>query len=84
MVFSNNLLLGASGQGGAVTPFDSSLVGNSIWLEGEGTSGDAMTRTWGTESNQDRWIWATWYQPLRIIDAVGVRNNIFTSGSASN
>ena len=83
MVFNNSILLGAAGQGGAVAPFDSSLVGNSIWLEGKETSGDAMTRTWGTESNQDRWIWATWYQPLRVIDAVANRNNIFASGNAS-
>ena len=76
------LLAGASAGGGAV--FDSTLIGNSIWLEGAGTSGDAMTRTWGTESNQDRWIWATWYQPLRAIDAVSKRNNLFASGSASH
>ena len=84
MVFNNSILLGASGQGGAVAPFDSSLVGNSIWLEGKETSGDAMTRTWGTESNQDRWIWATWYQPLRVIDAESKRNNLFASGGASH
>ena len=84
MVFNNSILLGAAGQGGAAAPFDTTLIGNSIWLEGKETSGDAMTRTWGTESNQDRWIWATWYQPLRVIDAVANRNNLFASGSASN
>ena len=68
MVFNNSILLGAAGQGG-VAPFDSTLVGNSIWLEGKETSGDAMTRTWGAQSNQDRWIWATWFQPLRVADA---------------
>ena len=84
MVFNNNLLLGAGGQGGAAAPFDTTLIGNSIWLDGAGTSGDAMTRTWGSESNQDRWIWATWYSPLRVIDAVADRNNLFASGSGSN
>jgi hypothetical protein len=83
MVFNNSILLGAGGQGGAPT-FDTTLIGNSIWLDGSGTSGDAMTRTWGSESNQDRWIWATWYQPLREIDAVADRNNIFGSGTSSN
>jgi len=83
MVFNNSILLGAAGQGGAPI-FDTTLIGNSIWLDGSGTSGDAMTRTWGSESNQDRWIWATWYNPLRVIDAVADRNNLFASGSGSN
>jgi hypothetical protein len=83
MVFNNNLLLGAAGQGG-VTPFDTTLIGNSIWVDGSGTSGDAMTRTWGTESNQDRWIWATWYNPSRVIDATADRSTFFASGSVSN
>jgi hypothetical protein len=83
MVFQNNLLAGASGVTGTA-PFDTTLIGNSIWLDGSGTSGDSATDTWGSESNQDRWIWATWYQPLREIDATGDRNNIFASGTASN
>ena len=33
MVFNNNLLLGVAGQGGAAT-FDSTLIGNSVWLNG--------------------------------------------------
>ncbi len=84
MVFNNSILLGAAGQGGAAAPFDTTLIGNSIWVDGSGTSGDAMTRTWGSESNQDRWIWATWYQPLREIDATGDRITLFASGSSSN
>ena len=84
MVFQNNLLAGASGATGAQAPFDTTLIGNSIWLEGAGTSGDAMTRTWGSQSNQDRWIWATWFQPLRLADATATRSNIFASGSASH
>jgi hypothetical protein len=35
MVFSNNLLLGAGGQSTAgPTPFDPTLIGNSVWLDG--------------------------------------------------
>ena len=34
MVFNNNLLLGAGGQGGAAAPFDTTLIGNSVWLDG--------------------------------------------------
>ena len=83
MVFNNSILLGAAGQGG-VAPFDSTLIGNSIWLEGSQTSGDAMTRTWGAESNQDRWIWATWFQPLRLADAVATRSVIFAGGNSGH
>ena len=68
----------------ASTGFDSTLIGNSIWLEGAGTSGDAMTRLWGAQSNQDRWIWATWFQPLRLADATATRSVIFASGAASH
>ena len=40
MVFQNNLLAGAAGA--AVTdPFDSTLIGNSVWLDG---SADGFTK----------------------------------------
>jgi hypothetical protein len=84
MVFSNNLLFGAAAATSGAAPFDTTLIGNSIWLDGSGTSGDAATDTWGSESNQDRWILATWYQPLREIDAVADRITLFASGSSSN
>ena len=74
MVFSNNLLFGAAAAATSGVTFDTTLIGNSIWLDGSGTSGDAMTRTWGSESNQDRWIWATWYSPSRVIDSSGDTN----------
>ena len=41
MVFSNNLLLGAGGQGTGPTPFDTTLIGNSVWLDG---SADGFTK----------------------------------------
>ena len=69
---------------GGQAPFDSTLIGNSIWLEGAETSGDAMTRIWGAESNQDRWIWATWFQPLRLADAVATRSVIFAGGNSGH
>ena len=73
-------------QGGHSTAsgFDTTLIANSIWWEGSGTSGDSLTRSWGTPSNQDRWIWSTWYCPLREADSTGNRGNIFAAGSASN
>ena len=81
MVFQNNLIAGASAAGTAA--FDTTLIGNSIWLEGSGTSGDSMTRSFGTPTNSDRWIWATWYCPLREADSTGDRGAIFASGSSS-
>ena len=33
-VFSNNLLLGAGGQSTGPAPFDPTLIGNSVWLDG--------------------------------------------------
>ena len=85
MVFSNNLLFGAAAAAtSGAAAFDTTLIGNSIWLEGKETSGDAMTRTWGAQSNQDRWIWATWFHPLRVADATANRNAIFASGSGSH
>ena len=84
MVFNNSILLGAAGQGGAVAPFDTTLIGNSIWFEGERTTGDFAEGTWGTESNQDRWIFATWLHLLRAADSVSNRSAVFGSGTASN
>ena len=81
MVFSNNLLFGAAAAAtSGAAAFDTTLIGNSIWLEGAGTSGDAMTRTWGSQSNQDRWIWATWVQPLSLADATATRSKSFGTG----
>ena len=37
MVFSNNLLLGAGGQSTGPDPFDPTLIGNSVWLNGSDT-----------------------------------------------
>ena len=84
MVFNNSILLGAAGQGGAVAPFDSTLIGNSIWLEGERTTGQFAEGTWGSESNQDRWIFATWVHLLRVADATSTRSAFFGSGTAGN
>ena len=33
-VFSNNLLLGAGGQSTGPAPFDPTVIGNSVWLDG--------------------------------------------------
>ena len=72
----------AAAGGGAV--FDTTLIGNSIWLEGQDTTGDFAQGTWGTESNQDRWIFATWVHLLRVADATNTRSAFFGSGGSAN
>jgi len=73
-------------QGGhsVASGFDTTLIGNSIWLEGERTTGQFAEGTWGSESNQDRWIFATWVHLLRVADATSNRSAFFGSGTAAN
>jgi hypothetical protein len=60
MVFNNNLLLGAAGQGGGTTPFDPTLIGNSVWLEG---ASDYFSKTYaGSGNSTTEAIFAFWYQ----------------------
>ena len=81
-VFHNNMLVGASQPSGAAA-FDTTLVPKSIFFEGQGTSGDSMTRTSTTPDNRNRWLFGTWYQPLRSVDSSSDRMTIFAAGSAS-
>ena len=57
MVFNNNLLLGAGGQGGAAT-FDTTLIGNSVWLDG---SADDLDRSTSSHSSTEM-VMACWFQ----------------------
>ena len=74
-VFHNNVLLG-SAQPSGVT-FDTTLIPNSIFFDGSGTSGDSMTRTSTTPDNRNRWLFGTWYHPLRAVDFVQRKNDYF-------
>jgi hypothetical protein len=59
MVFSNNLLLGVAGQGPVgPTPFDSTLIGNSVWLDG---SADFLSAELGAKTRTKAVI-GTWIQ----------------------
>jgi len=58
-VFSNNLLLGAGGQSTGPAPFDPTLIGNSVWLDG---SADFLSKTFSSGSAQTRLVFATWVQ----------------------
>jgi len=57
MVFNNNLLLGAGGQGGATT-FDTTLIGNSVWLDG---SADNLSRSTSSHSSTEV-VMACWFK----------------------
>ena len=58
MVFNNSILLGAAGQGGAAA-FDTTLIGNSVWLDG---SADTLEKTFSSGSAQTKVVISTWVQ----------------------
>ena len=57
MVFNNSILLGAAGQGGAA-PFDSTLIGNSVWLDGSDDDFDRST----TSHSSTECVMSCWFQ----------------------
>lgn len=57
MVFNNNLLLGAGGQGGAAA-FDTTLIGNSVWLDGSADDLDRST----TSHSSTECVMSCWFQ----------------------
>jgi hypothetical protein len=58
-LFSNNLLLGAGGQSTGPDPFNPTVIGNSIWLDG---TADYLTKTFSSGSAQTRLVFSTWVQ----------------------
>jgi hypothetical protein len=53
MVFNNNLLLGAAGQGGGgATSFDPTLIGNSVWLDGSSDQLEMAKTSGGSASSK--------------------------------
>ena len=58
MVFNNNLLLGAGGQSTGPAPFDPTLIGNSVWLDG---SADFLSAELGAKTRTKAVI-GTWIQ----------------------
>jgi len=57
-VFNNNLLLGAAGQGGAAE-FDTTLIPNSVWLDG---AADSLSKTFSSGSAQTKIVISMWVQ----------------------
>ena len=71
MVFSNNLLFGAAAAStSGSTPFDPTLIPNSVWLDG---SADTLSKTFSSGSAQTKIVLSMWVQ----------RNSI-TSGAAQD
>lgn len=60
MVFNNNLLLGAAGQGGGA--FDPTLIGNSVWFNGTDSRMDSPA--FSAQSDPTCFTFATWVQIL--------------------
>jgi len=58
MVFNNSILLGASGQSTGQAPFDTTLIGNSVWLDG---SADDLDRSTTSHSSTEM-VMACWFQ----------------------
>jgi hypothetical protein len=77
MVFSNNLLFGAAAATGGVSPFDTTLIGNSIWLNG---SDNYLTKTPSSAGNRTRWTLAWWFQ----LNAVATDMTFFSANDGSN
>ena len=75
MVFNNSILLGAAGQSGTPT-FDTTLISNSVWLDG---SADGLTAPSSTFSAQDgkEFTLGTWFQ----LTELGVSGALFCAGA---
>ena len=52
MVFQNNLLAGASGATGAQAPFATTLIGNSVWLDGSSDQLEMAKTSGGSASSK--------------------------------
>ena len=79
MVFSNNLLLGGGGQSTGPSPFDTTLIGNSVWLDG---SADELTRATSSHSSTEC-VMAGWIQLQKFSGSVGMMG-LGTGSTGSN
>ena len=79
MVFNNNLLLGVAGQADA--GFDSTLIGNSVWLDGSDDDFDRST----TSHSSTEVVMACWFQLNKFSGNVGLMGlGTGTSGSTNS
>jgi hypothetical protein len=79
MVFSNNLLFGAAAAASSgATPFDTTLIGNSLWVDG---SADYLNKT-PSAGTTTRWIWSSWVQRTEFGANDSSAHTIFSAGSS--
>ena len=79
MVFSNNLLFGAAAAASSgAASFDTTLIGNSVWLDG---SADGLTKPASEFDNEDgkEFTLGTWFQ----LTEFGVAGALFCAGNGS-
>ena len=76
MVFNNSILLGVAGQADA--GFDSTLIPNSVWLDG---SSDGLTKRANEFDDEDgkEFTLGTWFQ----LTEFGVTGALFCAGNGS-
>mgnify|MGYP003634233539 CR=1 FL=1 len=58
-------------------PFDTTLIGNSVWLDG---SADYLTKTWGSAGNRTRWTLAWWFQ----LNAIATDMTFFSANDGTS
>ena len=70
--------------GKAAVTFDTTLIGNSVWLEGAEEAGDYFEGTFGTPTDSTKWVWGTWLQLCRDASTEPKRQNFFASATGSS
>ena len=62
---------------GGAAEFDSTIIGNSIWLDG---SADYLTKTWSGAGNRTRWTMSWWFR----LNATGTEMVFFSANSGTS
>ena len=80
MVFNNSILLGAAGQGG-VAPFDTTLIGNSVWLDGSSDQLEMAKTSGGSASS--KFTVSCWIKRNKFAEGTfpGIFNHFFSSNT---
>ena len=81
-LFSDNLFMGASATGGGgVTPFDPTVVGKSVWLDG---LADFLTKTFASGSAQTDVVLAAWVQRNKLGTVQDIFSTLGPTATRSN
>jgi len=81
MVFNNNLLLGAGGQSTGPAPFDPTLIGNSVWLDGSSDQLEMAKTSGGSASS--KFTVSCWIQRNEFSEGTfaGIFGHFFSSSA---